>query len=286
LVLSACTPISLRPTSRTAATASPTPFDVPKALTPPTNLVHPGTITFLTDTNYPPQESIDPATNKAVGFDIDIADALAEKLGLTATIERTGFPQIIKALLDKKGDAIISALAITPELQRQVAFVGYFQSGQSILVKKGNPAGIGGLADLCGKTVAVEVNTAEQNTLDTANGDVCKANKINIRIYPTDVEAITKLKQGAVDAAMDDSPVAANFVKQAQDQLELAGAPIRPGPEGIAVDPKNPDLLRALQQAMLAIYQDGTYHQILVKWGLVDGEIPASQIIVSPIPHG
>lgn len=241
-------------------------------------------MTFLSDTSYPPQESVDPATKQAVGSDIDIANAIAGKMGLTASIQQGNQAELIGALLAKKGDAVISALAITPELQRQVALVGYFQSGQSILVRKGNPANITMLSDLCGKNVAVQVTTPEESTLDQANGDVCKSQHINIHVYPTDTEAVYHLKQSQVDAAMDDSPVASNFVAQNPNILEVAGAPLRTGPEGIAVDPKNGDVLKAIQQAMLAIYQDGTYHRILVKWNLVDGEIPASQIILTPNP--
>jgi polar amino acid transport system substrate-binding protein len=272
------------------AVASPTAFAIasptPTTIVPPTTLVRPGVITFLSDTTYPPQESIDPATQKAVGFDIDVATALAVKMGLSATIVKTDSPQIVGALLAKKGDAVISALPITADLQRQVAFVAYFQAGQSILVRKGNPGAVGGLADLCGKNVAVQVQSPEQNSLDEANGDACKGNHIVVHVYPTDLQAVLTLKQGHADAALDDSPVAAYFVKQNPDQLELAGSPFKLNPEGIAVDPKNGDLVRAIQQAMLAIYQDGTYRQILVKWNLVDGEIPASQIVVNPSPPG
>ena len=92
------------------------------------------------------------------------------------------------------------------------------------------------------------------------------------------------LKQRGVEAALDDSPVAAYFVKQTPDQLEQAGGPFKTNPEGIAIDPKNGELLHAMQQAMLAIYEDGTYRQILTKWNLLDGEIPVSQIVVNPSP--
>jgi len=108
--------------------ASPTP----PTITPPTNLVRPGTITFLSDTTFPPQESMD-TNNQAIGFDIDIAQALAAKMGLTATIQKTDSPLLVGALLAKKGDAIISALQVTPDLQRQVALVAYFRAGQAIL---------------------------------------------------------------------------------------------------------------------------------------------------------
>jgi polar amino acid transport system substrate-binding protein len=285
VVLAACAPTGsglVHPTPSISglavASASPTP------ITPPSNLVKPGTITFLSDTTYPPQESINPANQQAVGFDIDIAQAIANKMGLSASIQSTDSSLIVGALLAKKGDAIISAMQITPDLERQVALVAYFQAGQAILVRKGNPANITSLNDLCGKRVSVQVQSPEETSIDQANAGVCKDNAIKKQTYPVDLQAVALLKQGGVDAALDDSPVAAYFVKQNPDQLELAGAPFKTSPEGIAIDPKNGDLLKAVQQAMLSIYQDGTYRQILTKWNLLDGEIPASGIVVNPSP--
>lgn len=266
------------------ASPSATPSASPQGIKTPTNLVTAGTLTFLSDTTYPPQESIDTATNKAVGFDVDVANAIAAKIGLTATIKTNNFDSIIPDLLAKKGDAIISAMSITPERSKQVAFVGYFQAGQSILVRKGNPLGINTLADLCGRKVAVQVTTTEQDTLNAENAGDCKSKKITIMTFPSDTDAVLKLKLGAVDAAMDDSPVAAFYVKNDAASFDLAGTPVQNAPEGIAVDPKNTDVLTAIQQAMLAIFTDGTYHSLLVKWNLLDGEIPASQIKLSPSP--
>jgi len=205
-------------------------------------------------------------------------------MGLTATIQKTDSPLLVGALLAKKGDAIISALQVTPDLQRQVALVAYFRAGQAILVRKGNPSGITALSDLCGKKVSVQVQSPEENSVDELNGTACKDNKINKQVYPTDLQAVLILKQRGVDAALDDSPVAAYFVKQTPDQLEQAGSPFKMNAEGIGIDPKNGELLKAMQQAMMAIYQDGTYRQILTKWNLLDGEIPASQIVVTPSP--
>ena len=74
----------------------------PATIKAPTNLITAGTITFLSDTTYPPQESIDTATNKAVGFDVDIANAIAAKMGLKATIQTQDFSTIIPALLAKR----------------------------------------------------------------------------------------------------------------------------------------------------------------------------------------
>jgi polar amino acid transport system substrate-binding protein len=250
------------------------------AIRVPTTLVRPGEITFLSSTDYPPQESLE--NGKPVGFDIDMAQALAGKIGLSAQIKPTRFEILIPSLLAKQGDAIISAMAVTPERQRRVAFVGYFQAGESIVVRKGNPKGIQGLADLCGKRAAAEVATTEAQTLTGANGDVCKATPISIQFTTTDTEALKLVQAGTVDAAIDASPVAAYFVQQVPDAYEVASAPIQSTPQGIAVSPTNGELLKALQQAMVALMLDGTYHRLLQKWNLLDGEIPASQVILTP----
>src|SRR5438128_12635011 len=94
--------VKASPSTSGLAIASPTP----PTITPPTNLVRPGTITFLSDTTFPPQESMD-TNNQAIGFDIDIAQALAAKMGLTATIQKTDSPLLVRALLAKNDDAIL-----------------------------------------------------------------------------------------------------------------------------------------------------------------------------------
>jgi polar amino acid transport system substrate-binding protein len=219
-----------------------------------------------------------------VGFDIEMAHALAEKIGVSAQIKSTPFEVLIPSLLAKQGDAIISAMAVTPERQKRVAFVGYFRAGESIVVRKGNPLNIQGLTDLCGKRAAAEVATTEAQTLTGANGDVCKGTPINIQFTTTDTEALKLVQAGSVDAAIDASPVAAYFVQQLPDAYEVAAPPFQSTPQGIAVNPSNAELLKALQQAMVAMMLDGTYRRLLTRWNLLDGEIPASQVILTPSP--
>jgi len=283
LVLTACSLPSSIPATP-SATAEPLVTASSSAIAIPTSLIHPGVITFLSSTDYPPQESI--VNGKPVGFDIDVAQALASKIGVGAQIKSTPFEALIPSLLARQGDAIISAMAVTPERQKRVAFVGYFQAGESIVVRKGNPGNIQGLRDLCGRRAAAEVATTEAQTLTGANGDVCKATPINIQFTTTDTEALRLVQAGSVDAAIDASPVAAYFVQQMPNAYELAAPPIQSTAQGIAVNPTNEELLKALQQAMVAIMLDGTYHGLLRKWNLLDGEIPASQVILTPSPAG
>ena len=121
LTLAACSPTatgSATPTSSRSPAASPSPTAAP--VKAPRTLVSAGSLTFLSDTINPPQESLDPATNQAVGFDVDIADAIAGRMGLSASIVSTDYAGIVTALLAHKGDAAISGMTITPDLQRSV----------------------------------------------------------------------------------------------------------------------------------------------------------------------
>jgi polar amino acid transport system substrate-binding protein len=283
LALAACgatDPSANPPTSLPSATASP--------ITVPATLLNAHQIIFLSDTNYPPQESIDPAANEAVGFDVDIARALSARIGpppgLKASILTQDFDSIIPSLINRRGDAIISAMTITASRSKDVTFIPYFQAGQSILVPHGNPGNITAVTNLCGKRVAVEKATTELQTLQAANKANCQALPIVIQTFATDAEAVNQLKAGAVDAAMDDSPVAAYYVTQSGNALELGGNPVDTKAEGIAVDPKNTDLHQALTLAMLDIMKDGTYHRLLAKWNLLPGGIPAAWVTLPPNP--
>ncbi len=134
-----------------------------------------GTITFCSDTTYPPMESL--VNGKAVGADVDIANAAANLLGEKAQIISTGFDVIIPALTGNKCDAIISALTDTAERAKHVNFADYVNVGMLLMVKKGNPAHISDLASLGGKTVAVEAATTEKAALDAENKVLAKGGK-------------------------------------------------------------------------------------------------------------
>jgi polar amino acid transport system substrate-binding protein len=257
-----------------SATVATTP--TPRALVPPTDLVEAGTLTFGSDISYPPQEDYD-ASHQPVGFDIDLARAIAQRLGLRVKFVQQNFDTLINTLPAKKYDAIISAMSITDERKKSATFIAYFQAGQAIVVKKGNPAGLKALADLCGRRVAVPVNTPEHDTLISTNQAACKEKVIGISTYPSDLVALEKVEQNQVEAAMVDSPVAWHFAKT-KGTVEVAGDPIANVPEGIGVLPANTALYDAIRAALKQLIADATYKELLEKWGLLDGAIPPEAV--------
>ena len=225
------------------------------------------TIVFCSDTTYPPMESLQ--GGKAVGADIDIANAIAKSLGDQAKIKVTGFDVIIPALLAKKCDAIVSAMTDTAERRKQVDFADYVTVGASLMVKTGNPEHITGLASLSGKSVAVESATTEKAALDAENKTLAKGGKpkITIKIYPADTNAAAALLAGKVDAYFADATPVLYYIKKTNGKFQAAGPQIESAPEGIATRKGDP-LGGQFKTAITKLYANGTMKAILAKWGL------------------
>ncbi len=241
----------------------------------PTTLVSAGTLTVGSDTTYPPQEFIDTASGKATGFDVDLINEVASRLGLKPDVVTTKFDTIIDSLSNKRFDVVISAITINDERKKKVDFVPYFNAGESLLVKKGNPEKLKTVADLCGKAVGVQTGTVEQTDLNTAQDACKKASKPSITVTSLqDQTAVVQLlATGRVVATYQDSPVTDYYLKLNSGQLEVGGSVVNAAQEGIAVAKSNPDMLKAVQGAISQMKTDGTYQKLIDKWGLKSGAI-------------
>jgi polar amino acid transport system substrate-binding protein len=232
------------------------------------------------DTTYAPQEYIDVTSNHAAGFDVDLISAIAQKMGLTAQVQTTGFDTIINSLASKRFDVVISAITITPDRQAKAAFIPYFNAGESLLVPKGNPKGLKTVADLCGLQVGVQTGTVEQTDLKTASTACQKAGKkaIATTVLQKQTDVIQLLATGRVDATYQDSPVTDYYLKQHQGQFDVGGSVVNAALEGIAVRKGDAAMLKAVKAAFAAVVKDGTYHKLIEKWGLTSEEISSSQM--------
>jgi len=234
---------------------------------PPANIAKAGKIVFCTDATYPPEESLS-TSNKFVGSDIDIATQASAQMGVKAAFKNVTFDGIIAALIAKKCDAVISGMNDTAARRKAVDFVDYLKVGQSLLVKKGNPSHISGLASLAGKTVSVETGTTNLDFLNAQSAKLKKAGKkaINVKAFPKDTDAAAALKAGRVDAYFGDAPVAALYAKD-DPSLTVAGSPISPIAIGIAIRKHDP-LKAAMQKAINALYASGAMKKIVAKAGM------------------
>jgi polar amino acid transport system substrate-binding protein len=240
------------------------------AITAPAGVKSSGTLVFCSDITYPPEESYKPGTTTPEGSDIDIGKYIADKMGVKARFDNTGFDGIIAALLAKKCDLIISGMNDTPERRKQVTFVDYLKVGQSFMVKKGNPEHITGIDSLAGKSASVETGTTNKDYLDAQSKRLTSMGKKAIKVvtFPKDTDAANALRTGRVDAYFGDAPVVAYYIEQTPDAFALGGNPVNPIPIGIAIRKSNNDLRVAVTKGIHMIYADGTMDQILKRWKL------------------
>jgi polar amino acid transport system substrate-binding protein len=248
----------------TTTTTSSAPIQAPASISSAGKLV------FCSDITYPPEESYKPGTTTPEGSDIDIGNYIAQKMGVTAKFDNTGFDGIIAALLAKKCDAIISGMNDTPERKKQVFFVDYLKVGQSFMVKSGNPEHITSIATLAGKAASVETGTTNKDYLDQQSKMLKSQGKKGIKVvtFPKDTDAANALKTGKVDAYFGDAPVVAYYIEKDPTSFAIGGTPVNPISIGIAIRKADTELQAAVQKAIDMIYADGTIDTILKRWKL------------------
>jgi ABC-type amino acid transport substrate-binding protein len=213
-------------------------------------------LTVGSDIPYPPFEQ--GKAGNYTGFDIELIEAISEKIGRTAQVQDTSFETIFRDVAQGKFDAVISAATITPEREKAVAFSDpYYLSEQAILVKEGSD--IEGLEDLEGKTVG-----AQQGTTGLELGKE-KANAGELRPYPEGPDAVNALKAGTVEAVIIDAPVAQNAVEKSGG-VEIAEKVPTEETYGIAVAKDNTELLEEINTGLKELVDDGTYTTIYEKW--------------------
>ena len=254
----------------TAGGSTPTTATKP-SIAAPTDLITPGTLTVGSDTTYPPQEFMDPASGKATGFDVDLITEMAQRMGLKADVKTANFNTIIDDLNAKRYDVVISALTINSDREQKVTLIPYFNAGQSLLVQKGNPEKIAAVTDLCGKTVGVQDGTVELDTLNETNKTDCQGKgkpAIKLTVLKDQTEVIQLLVNKRVVATFQDSPVTDYYLQQNAAQFEVAGTVIKQALEGIAVRKTDTAMQKAITDAFQAVKADGTYGKLFDKWHL------------------
>jgi polar amino acid transport system substrate-binding protein len=271
------------PTSPTSA-ASPSGSVSAIAAQVPDSVKADGTLTVAADATYAPNEFIGTDGHTVVGLDADLAKALGQVLGLKVNVINATFATIIPGLASGKYDLGMSSFTDTKEREKTVDFVTYFVAGTSFYVKSDGGPNIGSLADLCGRTVAVEEGTTQQADAQ-AQAEKCKsAGKpgMTVQIFNDQNAVNLALSSGRAQVAMADSPVAAYQVQQSNGTFKVTGSPYGTAPYGIAI-PQNNGMAHPILAAVKHLMSEGTYTKILGKWGVQGGAIsdPAINAAIS-----
>lgn len=237
-----------------------------------------GKIDVGSDIAYAPMEYYDTDGETVLGFDKELSDALTRQLGVEFVWHNATFDGLITQLSSKRIDVAISGMSDTKERQQKVDFVDYYQAGAMILVKKDNPEGISSLEDLCGQTIAVQRGTTQEGYA-MEQSEKCD-DPIEILSFDRETEAMLQVKNGRAVAGMQDYPVATYNARTSGggDDFEVVGEQIQAGPLGIAVAKDNTGLRDALQQAVQAMIDDGTYADLIDKYETPLGAIDSATI--------
>lgn len=214
-----------------------------------------GKLIMSTNAEFPPYEYHE--SDKIVGIDVEIAEAIAKKLNLELEIEDIAFSAVITQVVSGKADIGMAGISITEERKVNVNFSDtYATASQMIILKDGSD--IKSPDDLKGKTIGVQEGT----TGDILSGDIENA---TVERYNRGVEAIQALTQGKVDAVIIDLEPAKVFVEQTEGIFMLEEA-FTTEEYAIAINKENTALLEAVNKALAELEADGTVDAIIAKY--------------------
>ena len=197
-----------------------------------------------------------------IGFEVELAAALAHKLGVRAQMVQNQWDGLVPALQRGNFDIVLNGMEITDEHRQQIALSQpYYVYSQQIIARKDNPS-LTNLLSLKGHAVGTLSGTVAQRLMERAGG-------IDVRVYPGQVEPFRDLNNGRLEAVMLDLPIAVYYLTK-EPNLKRSGEPFAPGFYGIGVRKEDTALLVALNQAIAELRADGTLEKIYRQWDLWD----------------
>jgi|tagenome__1003787_1003787.scaffolds.fasta_scaffold20217664_1 polar amino acid transport system substrate-binding protein len=256
-----------------ASPAASATVDSALAAKVPADIKAGGKLTIGTDSTYAPSEFLDSDGKTVIGFDVDLFNAVAAKLGLTTQWQSATFDSIIPGVKSGKYNVGVSSFTVNPDRLKEATMVSYFSAGTQWAAKTGstiNPD------DACGKKIAVQTATVQVDDITAKSKKCTDAGKPKITIdqYQAQSDATNAVVTGKDDAMLADSPVCAYAVKQTNGQLALVGDIYDSAPYGYVLPKAQAtDMGAAIEGALKALIADGTYKSILAKWGVDAGAV-------------
>jgi polar amino acid transport system substrate-binding protein len=212
-------------------------------------------LTVGSDIPYPPFEQGKPGSY--TGYDVELIEAIADRIGRKAEFQDTSFDTIFRDLAQGRFEAVASATTITDEREETVDFTNpYYFSEQAILVKEGGE--IDSVEKLSGATVGVQQGTTGEEFVEE------KGNVGELRPFPQGPDAVNALKSGVLDAVVLDIPVAENAVEAGG--VEISAAIPTEEEYGFVVAQDEEGLLDEMNEALEELKDDGTFTTIYKKW--------------------
>jgi polar amino acid transport system substrate-binding protein len=240
----------------------------------PASIKSDGVLSVGSDTTYAPSEFLAADGSTIQGFDVDLFNLVAQKLGLKANFQTASFDSIIAGVSSQKYEVGVSSFTVNAEREAQVNMISYFSAGSQWSTKKGNPKKVD-IENACGLNIAVQKATVQVDDITARSKKCTDAGKpaITIDQYDAQSDATAAIVSGKDDAGLADSPVMAYAVKQTNGQLQLLGDVYDSAPYGYVVKKDQTDFAQAIADAVKALIKDGSYQKVLEKWGVQAGAI-------------
>lgn len=231
------------------------------------NLGRMTTIRFLAEDDYPPFHFRGP-NGLPIGFNVDIARAICEELGVTCTIQVRRFDTLLGALESGAGDAVIASIAITPETRKKADFTDrYYRTPARFVARKNSPLRDIAPSLVAGRSIAVVSGSAHEAYIRTFFAETA------IRSYASAPDALAALKKGEVDLAFGDGISLAFWLNGSDSEgcCSFRGGPYTESRffgegVGIAVKSGNEVLLRALNHALARLWERGVFTDLYLRY--------------------
>lgn len=221
-----------------------------------------GEIKMAMSGQYPPFNFVDD-TNTLTGFDVEIGNEIAKRIGVQGKAMSTAWDGIIAGLLANKYEWICGSMAITDERLKSIDFTEpYYRSGAQLFVQKDST--IKSTKDLKGKKVGVTLGTTYEQWVRENITDA------DVRTYKGVPDMILEISTGRIDGFITDKIVGALAIKKNNVPISLAGELLYVEKMGIALRQNNPELKKSMNDALAAMKDDGTYEAISMKWLGID----------------
>lgn len=279
LLLSACGSESLGGDSGPTGAGPTVTSDSALADKLPQSIKDKGTIVIGTDASYAPNEFLDADGKTVVGYDVDLFNAVAAKFGIKTEWVPADFDGIITGVTAKKYDIGISSFTINSKRLGQATMVSYFSAGTQWATRAGNPKQVDP-DNACGKTIAVQTGTVQEEEDLPARQAKCGDNKIKILPFKGQDEATAAVASGRADAMLADLPVTVYAASQSAGKLETLGEQYDAAPYGYVLPKDQTDFGKGIVEALTQLKAEGAYDQIGKKWQVEQGGI--SDFAVNP----
>ncbi|MER2262928.1 MAG: transporter substrate-binding domain-containing protein [Psychrobacillus sp.] len=207
---------------------------------------------------YPPFNYLDDQ-GELTGFDVDISNELAKRLGVKANFITSKWEGLIGGLKADKFDIIIGQMTVTEERKKSVDFTDPYVITGSVLITREETNDISKLEDIKGKKVGVGGGTTFEEIAKSVDG-------ADVKLYKAFTDYLEDLKNERLDVIINDQLLMSYNIKENKLPIKVASEILKVDEVGMAVNKGNEDFIEKVNEALRDMKEDGTYNEIYKKW--------------------